>query len=166
MAYVGPVLLTNEHVLAGFDCEKPTLNDWLTKRALANQGTGASRTWVVTDGQSGQNNRVVGFYASCTAAVLREQAPKYMARDQPEQLPALLLARMAVDAKHKGNGLGAALLKHFMQIALQVSQQVGVRLVLVHAKDEEARSFYSHYGFEQSPVDDLTLMMLCPIVGN
>lgn len=164
MTYAGPVLLTSEHVITGFDCDKSTLNDWLTKRALANQETGATRTWVVIDEESGRENPVVGFYASCTGAVLREQAPKFMARNQPEQIPALVLARLAVDTKHRGNGLGAALLKHFMSIALQVNERVGVRLLLVHAKDEEASSFYSHYGFEASPIDDLVLMMLLP--GN
>lgn len=152
-----PALLTGDHLLGGFDCGKPALNDWLLRRALANQHAGSSRTWVVTEQGS---PAVVAFYASCTASVLRQQAPPAHGVGQPAELPAVLLARIAVDDKHKGRGLGAALLKHFMLKAIQVSAWVGVRLLLVHAKDEEAKNFYEHYGFTASPVDSLTLMML------
>ena len=75
-------------------------------------------------------------------------------------MPAILLARMAVDSRHKGHGLGAALLKHFMLKALEVAQSVGVRVLLIHAKDNEAKDFYSHYGFIESPIDPLVLTML------
>jgi GNAT superfamily N-acetyltransferase len=157
--YAGPVLLGSEHVVAGFDCGKPALNEWLARRALANQVTGTSRTWAVLGGEP---VRVVAFYASCTAAVVRSQAPRSLARDQPEQIPAVLLGRLAVDLEHKGRGLGAALLKHFSLKAAQVAESVGVRLLLVHAKDDEAKSFYARFGFVQSPVDPLVLMMLVP----
>jgi len=75
-------------------------------------------------------------------------------------MPAILLARMAVDARHAGHGLGAVLLKHFMLKALEVAQSVRVRVLLIHAKDDEAKSFYMHYGFVESPFDPLVLMML------
>jgi GNAT superfamily N-acetyltransferase len=157
MAYAGPELLTGEHLLKGFDCGKPSLDEWLRHRALTNQTSGSSRTWVVIETGS---RAVVAFYASATASILRSSAPKRMGRNQPETMPAILLARMAVDIRHAGKGLGAALLKHFMLKAFEVSQSVGVRLVLVHAKDDEAKSFYEHYGFVESPFDSLVLMML------
>lgn len=157
MSYAGPELMTGDHVVASFDCGRPALNDWFRRRALANQGRGTSRTWVVTEAGS---RVVVGLYASSTASVLRQAAPKPFARNQPSELPAILLGRMGVATEHKGRGLGAALLKHFMLKALQVSASVGVRLVLVHAKDEEAKAFYEHYGFVESAIDPLTLMML------
>jgi GNAT superfamily N-acetyltransferase len=156
-AYVGPELLTGDHALTGFDCGEPALNDWLTRRAAANQQTGTSRTWVVTEVAS---SRVVAYYASSTAAVLRQLAPRALGRGPPAEIPAILLGRMAVDSRRQGRGLGAALLKHFMLKAMQVSASVGVRLVLVHAKDDDAKSFYAHYGFVESPIDPLTLMML------
>jgi GNAT superfamily N-acetyltransferase len=159
VTYAGPQLLASEHVPIGFDCGKPALNDWLMRHSLGNQTGGTSRTWVVIEVET---QRVVGFYASSTASVLRSSAPKSFGRNQPEELPAILLGRIAVDAKHKGRGLGAALLKHFMFKAIEVAGTVGVRLVLVHAKDEEAKSFYRHYGFVESPVDPMTLMMPQP----
>lgn len=162
MAYVGPQLFAAGHLVADFDCGRSALNDWLKRRALANQHSGTTRTWVVTKTGSPE---VVAFYASCTGAVLRSTAPKSIGQGQPEQLPALLLARMGVDQKHQGRGVGAALLKHFVFKAVEVSASVGVRLLLVHAKDEEARRFYEHYGFVASPVDSLTMMMLLPARG-
>jgi GNAT superfamily N-acetyltransferase len=157
VAYAGPQLLTGQHLAEGFDCGKPALNDWLIRHALHNQASGTSRTWVVVE--AGSHN-VVAFYASATASVLRLSAPKRMQRNQPEEMPAILLARMGVDARHAGQGLGASLLKHFMLKALEVAQSVGVRLLLIHAKDDEAKSFYMHYGFVESPFDPLVLMML------
>jgi GNAT superfamily N-acetyltransferase len=152
---VGPELLGENHVLDGFDCGDERLNDWLAGKARRNQVEGASRTWVVT-----AEDRVVAFYASSTAVVLRAQATKRAARNQPDPLPALLLGRLAVDEKWQGHGLGAALLKHFILKSLEVAQITGVRVLLVHAKTAEVAAFYMRYGFEPSPIDDLTLMLL------
>ena len=157
MTYAGPELLADTHLLEGFNCEKPALNEWLIHRALANQASGTSRTWVVVEAGS---RDVVGYYASATASILRSSTPKRMRRNQPDEMPAILLARMAVDSRHQGQGLGAALLKHFMLKAFEVGQSVGVRVLLIHAKDDEAKGFYSHYGFVESPIDPLVLMML------
>ncbi|MHB1599731.1 MAG: GNAT family N-acetyltransferase [Acidimicrobiales bacterium] len=157
MAYVGPQLLAADHLVVDFDCGEAALNDWLKRRAFGNQQSGTTRTWAATETGS---HEVVAFYASCTGSILRSTAPKRIAQGQPEQLPAFLLARMGVDQKHQGRGVGAALLKHFVLKAKDVSASVGVRLLLVHAKDEAAKSFYEHYGFVASPVDPLTMIML------
>lgn len=146
-------------MLDGFDCGTPALNDWLVRRAIANQTTGTSRTWVVTEEA---DRRGVAYYASSTASVLRGAASKRMQRNQPEELPAILLARLAVDLGHRRRGLGAVLLRHFMLKSIEVAATVGVRLLLVHAKDAGARGFYERYGFTESPMDSLTLMMLLP----
>lgn len=163
MIYGGPTLLTSEHRLEGFDCGEPALNDWLARRALGNQAAGTSRTWVVIDEPT---RTVVAYYASSTASVMRAVMPRHIARDQPADLPAILLGRMAVDRRHQGNSLGAAMLKHFITKALEVSELVAVRLVLVHAKDRQANDFYRHHGFVESPIDTLTLMMLLPSAGR
>jgi len=159
LTYAGPTLLTSEHSLEGFDCGEPALNDWFTRRALGNQASGTSRTWVVTDEPAGM---VVAYYASSTASVMRAAAPRRIARDQPTELPAILLGRLAVDSRHQGKGFAGAMLKHFTTKAIEVSENVGVRLLLVHAKNDHAKAFYQHFGFIESPVDALTLMMLLP----
>jgi GNAT superfamily N-acetyltransferase len=153
--FIGPELLTEHHVLDGFDCGDENLNAWLAGKAHRNQVEGSSRTWVVTT-----EGRVVAFYASSTAVVLRAEATKRAARNQPDPLPALLLGRLAVDDKWQGHGLGAALLKHFIIKSLEVAQITGVRVLLVHAKTAEIAVFYRRYGFEPSPIDDLTLLLL------
>jgi len=152
----GPLLLTADHNVDGFDSSVPALDNWLRRRGLANQRSGASRTWVVTDG----TERVVAYYASATSAILRARATGRAGRNQPDELPAVLLARMAVAHDHRGQGLGAALLKHFIVKALEVAELVGVCVILVHATDDNARNFYQHHGFEASPIDDMTLMLL------
>jgi GNAT superfamily N-acetyltransferase len=97
---------------------------------------------------------------------MRAAAPRRMARNQPADLPAILLGRMAVDNRHQRKGLGAAMLKHFITKAIEVSEKVGVRLVLVHAKDAQATRFYLHHGFVESPIDPLTLMLLLPTIRS
>jgi GNAT superfamily N-acetyltransferase len=163
VTYAGPELLAGEHLVGGLDCGSGALNDWLVRRALRNQSSGTGRTWVVVEVETGQ---VVAFYASSTASILRSSAPKKIGRNQPDELPAVLLARIGVDSKHQGRGLGAALLKHFMLKAIEVAQSVGVRVLLIHAKDENAKNFYEHYGFAESPLDPLVMMMLLTDFGS
>ena len=153
--YRGLEPLGASHNVEGFNCGNEALNDWLQRRASRNQQEGSSRTWVVAD-----STRVVGFYASATAVVARAGATRRAARNQPDLLPAMLLGRLAVDREQQGKGLAAALLKHFLLKALEVADLTGLRLVLVHAKDPQAAGFYRHWGFEPSPIDDLTLMLL------
>jgi GNAT superfamily N-acetyltransferase len=153
--FVGPELLGANHGLDDFGCGDRVLDAWLRVRARRNQVEGSSRTWVIS-----VDDRVVAYYTSSTAVVLRAEATKRAARNQPDPLPALLLGRLAVDERWQGAGLGAALLKHFILKALEVAQLTGVRVLLVHAKTPEVAAFYARYGFEPSPVDELTLMLL------
>ena len=153
--YQGPELLTADHDADRFDCGDESLSEWLRLRAMRNQGDGSSRTWVVTYG-----GRVVAYYASSTAVLARETAPGRIRRNQPDPIPAMLLGRLAVDRDHQGKGLAAALLKHFLGKALEVSELTGLRLVLVHANSAQAADFYSHFEFEASSFDDLTFMLL------
>jgi GNAT superfamily N-acetyltransferase len=152
---VGPLLLSADHHINDFDCGDEALNRWLEHRTSQNQVEGGSRTWVVT-----VENQVVAYYASSTAVLLRAEATPRARRNQPDPLPAMLLGRLAVDTKYQGAGLGAALLKHFLVKALDVAQITGVRVVLVHAMHATAASFYARYGFESSPIDELTMMIL------
>ena len=128
--FVGPDLLTTDHVLEGFECGDAALDGWLVDRARRNKADRSSRTWVVS-----VEGRVVAYYASSAAVVLRVDATKRAARNQPNPLPAVLLGRLAVDLRYQGQGLGAALLKHFIVKSIEVAELIGVRVVLVHAKD-------------------------------
>ncbi len=153
--FVGPELLGVDHMLEGFECGDESLNAWLTDRAFRNQADRSSRTWVVAAG-----GRVVAYYASSAAVVLRVEATKRAARNQPDPLPAVLLGRLAVDRQYRGRGLGAALLKHFIVKSVEVAELIGVRVVLVHAKDSVGAAFYARFGFQSSLIDELTMMLL------
>lgn len=154
-AVAGTVLLADTHAVEAFDCGDAALNDWLKGRAARNQREGSSRTWVVTE-----NDEVIAYYASSTAVLARAEATKRAGRNQPDPLPAMLLGRLAVSLSHQGQGIAAALLKHFLLKATEVADVTSLRLVLVHAKDQHAANFYEHFGFEPSPIDQLTLLLL------
>ena len=130
------------------------LNDWLKKRALKNQGNGASRTFVVSVG-----NQVVGYYALASGSVERMESTKSIARNMPEPIPVMVLGRLAIDLSVQGQKLGGALLKDALLRTLSVAENVGIRAVLVHAISEEAKRFYLQYGFQVSPIDPMTLLL-------
>jgi GNAT superfamily N-acetyltransferase len=149
-----PEHLTEQHDLAAFDSGIPVLDDWLKKRALANEEKGASRTYVVTAG-----GRVVGYYALATGAVSAQQATGRIRRNMPDPIPVMILGRLAVDKTFQNRGLGAALLRDAVLRTRQAADIVGIRAMLVHAISAEAKRFYERYGFVESPVDPMTLMI-------
>jgi GNAT superfamily N-acetyltransferase len=150
-----PQPLLAEHRLEGFSCGEPSLDDWLRRRALLNQTTGASRTFVVVD-DSGQ---VRAYYALAAGAVSHQQSPGSIRRNMPDPVPVMVLGRLAVDQSLQGQHMGAALLQDALHRAAAVAQNIGVRALLVHALNERAQQFYSHYGFVSSPLNPMTLML-------
>ena len=150
-----PVSLTASHKLSEFACGEVLLDDWLKRRALANQLNGASRIFVVAD-PSGQ---VMGYYAMASGAVAHPEATSAVRRNMPDPVPVMVLARLAVDQRAQGIKLGAALLQDAVGRARAVTQNAGVRAVLVHALNGRAKQFYEHYGFQSSPIHPMTLML-------
>ncbi|MGS2722368.1 GNAT family N-acetyltransferase [Porticoccus sp. GXU_MW_L64] len=149
-----PEPLNDKHLPGQFDCGVDSLNDWLIKRALKNQISGASRTFVAC-----LKNHVVGYYALASGSVERLEAPKNIARNMPTAIPVMVLGRLAVDKTMQGKHLGAALLRDALLRTLRVSKEVGLRAVLVHAISDNAKFFYEQYGFKVSPIDSMTLML-------
>jgi GNAT superfamily N-acetyltransferase len=154
LPYTRPEPLTSTHVLAGFQCQHASLSDWLLKRALANQSSLASKTFVVTDGE-----RVVGFYALASGSVALERVPGPIRRNMPAPVPAIVLARLAVDERHQRRSLGRGLLKDATLRAIVAAETVAARVLLCHAIDEAAKAFYIQNGFVASPVDPLMAML-------
>lgn len=153
-----PEPLGPAHSLDGFDCGKDSLNGWLRKHARVAGAAGSARAYVVNDAEQG---RVVGYYALCAASVSRREATARAGRGMPRHpIPAVLLARLAVDRSVHGRGLGAFLLRDAMTRTLAASAEFGIRILLVHAIDGEARDFYLHHGFEPSPTDPMNLQLL------
>jgi GNAT superfamily N-acetyltransferase len=151
-----PQPLSAEYRIAGFACGEASLDEWLWRRALPNQITGASRTFVVTD----ESKLVVAYYAIAAGAISHQEASGRIRRNMPDPVPVMVLARLAVDQRFQGQKLGAAMLQDAVQRTLAVAQSAGVRALLVHALNESSRQFYIHYGFESSPVNPMTMLLL------
>jgi GNAT superfamily N-acetyltransferase len=155
MALQAPQALEPQHSTAGFDCGDASLNRWLQQRALANQGSGATRTFVVCDG----TGMVKAFVALASGAVAVAASPGRFRRNMPDPIPVVVLARLAVDQSVQGQGLARALLADAFERVAQASEQIGVRGILVQAASPAATAFYLHMGFEASPLDPATLMV-------
>jgi GNAT superfamily N-acetyltransferase len=149
-----PEHLTAAHELSAFDSGVPGLDAWLKKRALANEETGASRTYVVCAG-----GRVVGYYALATGGVAQAQALGRVRRNMPDPVPVMILGRLAVDRNWRGRNLGASLLRDAIVRTLQAAEIGGIRAILVDAISEDAKRFYERHGFRTSPVDPMLLMI-------
>ena len=162
MGQIGaPEPITTSHSVESFACGIPVLDEWLKRRALKNEVSGASRTFVVChDGQ------VIGYYALATGSVEHRDAPKKLRRNMPDPIPVMVLGRLAVDKQWQQAGLGRSLLKDAVLRTLSVSQQVGVKALLVHTLSEDARTFYAHNGFLESPLDPMTLVISLRAAAN
>jgi len=153
-----PEPLDSGHRISGFDCGVGSLDIWLVKHARPAAGAGSARTYVVVDAEQ---DRVVGYHALSVASIEHSDATERVRKGMPRHpVPAMLLARLAVDRAVQGKGIGAFLLKDAMSRALAVAEQAGMRLMLVHAVNEDAQAFYEHFGFEASPTDSRNLQLL------
>jgi GNAT superfamily N-acetyltransferase len=135
--------LTAKHSLSGFDCGVTDLNRHLTAFAFQNQSANAAQTYVCVSGSD-----IAGFYSLSASSVAFAEAPERMRKGLARHpLPVMLLARLAIDRRWQGKGIGASLLKDASLRAIETSSIAGVRALVVQAKDENALSFYRHFGF-------------------
>ena len=163
--YQPPELLAARHQLAGFRCRSVEQTAWLVEVAKQAHGTGTTRMFVVIE--VGQPH-VDAYYAWCVASIAIADLPERLRRGAGRYpQPIALLARLGVDQRHEGQGLGAALLLDVITRAASLreaglSEAIGCRGLLVHAESEQARSFYEHLipEFERSPTDPLHLLLL------
>lgn len=158
MAELSPVEPLNKtHDLSRFDCgTHESLNLWLRKHALQNQTNDSARTYVVH-----RANSVVGYYSITAGSIAKESATSRAAQGLAKHpIPIALLARLAVHRDEQGAGIGMALLKDALIRIENAADILGIRAVLVHAIDQQARAFYTRFDFEPCPGDDLHLMLL------
>ena len=158
--YNPPELLAARHQLTGFRCRSEEQNTWLVEVAKQAHGTGTTRVFVVTEVDQ---PRVAAYYAWCMASVAIADLPERLRRGAGRYpQPMALLARLGVDERHEGQGLGAALLLDVISRVASLSDAIGCRGLLVHAESEEARGFYENLipEFERSPTDSLHLLLL------
>lgn len=148
--------LRPDHAIEGFDCGREQLNRPLRRYAWANQLAGAAQTYIGLAGDI-----VVGYHTLAVGQVSREEAPERLGKGLARHpIPIMLLARLAVDRRWQGQGVGKALLKDAMQRTLRAADIAGIRAFAVHAKDEESRNFYQRFDFIPSPTDAMHLFVL------
>ena len=149
-----PDKLVAGHDLADFDSGEPALDDWLRRRALANEESGSSRTYVVCVGK-----RVVGYYSLAVGAVAHVDATGRVKRNMPDPIPVMVLGRLAVDQDFQGRGIGSGLLRNAVLRTVQAAEIAGIRAILVHALSDAAKHFYQRHGFMASPINPMTVMI-------
>ena len=154
MSLTVPEPLAEHHDDTPFQSGEEALDTWLKRRALKNQISGASRTFVV-----GEGARVLGYYALASGAVSVDAAPGRFKRNMPDPIPVVILGRLAVDQSLHGKGLGRALVQDAARRVLHAADTIGIRGMLVHALSEGAKNFYERVGFDPSPLDPMLLMV-------
>lgn len=156
MAYTRPEPLRGKHAIGDFSCGEEALDNWLDRHSRHAEAAGSARVFVTTDGDS-----VVGYYALTVGQVEPSVATARLLKGQPanRSVPVAILARLAVDRRHQGVGVGRSLLQDSLLRAATAAESVGIRALVVHAY-EEARDFYARFGFEPSPTDSLHMVLL------
>ena len=149
-----PEPLAPHHDLAEFCCGEPPLDDWLKRRASANQASGASRTFVACE-----SDVVVAYYALASSAVAVATTPGRFKRNMPDPIPVVVIGRLAVAQAYQGQGIGRALLQDAARRVIHAADAIGIRGLIVHALSENAAAFYRRLGFDPSPLDPMTLMI-------
>jgi GNAT superfamily N-acetyltransferase len=148
--------LRRHHRVEAFDCGREELNRYLVRYAWSNQQAGGAQTYVGLVGEA-----IAGYHTLTVGQVSREDAPERLTRGLARHpVPIMLLARLAVDVRWQGQGVGKALLRDAMQRTLQAADIAGIRAFAVHAKDEQARNFYQRFDFTPSPTDPMHLFVL------
>lgn len=156
MSLSAPLPLDANHLLEGFDCGRPALNDWLLRYARQAQGSGSARTFVVCDG-----NRVAGYFSLTVGQIDTLEAPERVRRGMGQYpIPVVILARLAVDTAYQGRGLGWGMLQDAIRRTITIAEQAGIRALLTHPIDAEAEAFYRRFGFESTPVRERQLILL------
>jgi len=156
MTLLAPAMLAGHHVLDGFDCGRSGLDDWLIRRARQAQASGSAKTFVVTgDGQ------VAGYYSLTVGQVDTIDAPERIRKGMGRYpIPVVVLARLAVDRRWQGVGIGAGMLRDAIRRTFLIAENAGIRALLTHPLDAEAEAFYRRFGFEHSPLRERQLLLL------
>lgn len=145
-----------EHDTDSFDCGFEELNRFLKKFAFASQQANSAQTYVTTRG-----GIVVGYYSLAVGAAERQSVPERVRKGLARHLiPVMVLARLAVDLREQGRGIGKGLLKDALLRTSQAADIAGIRALFVAAKDERARAFYEHFNFDPSPADPYQLFLI------
>lgn len=139
--------ITEHHPVDSFRCGNPDLDDWLAESALNSDRSGTARVYVWLD----EIGEVNGYFAIAPHTVRSEGLPRSVVRGSPDVIPGYLLARLAVAESSQGRGNGGGLVVEALRTTLEAIRVGGGRVIVVDAIDDNARSFYEHFGFKAIP---------------
>jgi len=149
-----PEPLADMHELNDFFSGVSSLDEWLKRRARANQVSGASRTFVAA-----VDHKAVGYYALASGAITTASSVGRFRRNMPDPIPVAVLGRLAIDRPQQGRGLGRALFRDCALRVTHAADSIGIRGIVVHAISDQAKAFYQALGFDPSPAEPMTLMV-------
>jgi GNAT superfamily N-acetyltransferase len=148
--------LRRDHHVEGFDCGKEPLNRFLIRFALQSQLANSAQTYLALS-----DNIVVGYFTLTFGDVAYDDASERLRKGVARHpVPLMILARLAVPTAWAGKGICSGLLKDALARTLAAAEIAGLRAFAVHTKDDEARTFYEHFGFIPSPSDPMHLFLL------
>lgn len=156
--YETPRLLAPDDRVENFRCGKDELDTWLKHHAFDNQGR-VSRTYVVIAKSGADAGAAIAYYSLATGAATLKDIPRKLRHNMPQNIPVMVLGRLAVDKRHSGKGIGPDLLWEALRKTVEVSEIAGVRGLVVHAIDDDVITFYTQYGFQNFPIGTRSLWM-------
>jgi GNAT superfamily N-acetyltransferase len=153
------------HDRASFSCGVQALDAYLQRQANQDARRNVAAVFVLHDIV---DERIVGYYTLSATAVALVDLPLDVTRRLPRypSLPAILLGRLAVDTRYRGQGFGEVLLFDALRRALAHTTHVAAMAVVVDAKDAAARSFYERYGFRLLGQDQRRLFLSMTAVAQ
>ncbi len=157
MSFSAPRPIEPSDRVAEFSSSEPDLNNWLAKRALGNESSHASRTFVSLDSDT---RSIAGYVSIAAGSLATAAAPGRVRRNQPNPIPTIVIGRLAVDSRFEGRGVGSGLLHFALVKCLEAGLAIGARAIIVEPKTPDARAFYRRFGFDDFPGDGGTLMYL------
>ncbi|MGA3071668.1 MAG: GNAT family N-acetyltransferase [Terracidiphilus sp.] len=149
-----------QHDREAFDCGEAALNEFLRRYARKSHELGGAKTFVAID--DGDHKTILGFYSLSPASVVYARTPEVVKRGLARHdVPAFRLARLAVDRRMQGQGLGGQLLLAAGRRCLLASEEVGGVALLIDAKNERAARWYAGYG--AVPMLDAPFSLMLPL---
>jgi GNAT superfamily N-acetyltransferase len=154
--------LADRHQVDEFDCGNAALDRWLRESARTADRKGVARVyvWAESDG------RVAAYAAIAPHVIERESVPRRLGRGDPDQIPAVLVAKLALDKGLHGRGLGSQLLIGVLGVIAEAADRAGGRYVVVDAADQSAAAFYQRHGFRAGPDPDRLVLRVADILAT
>ena len=153
--------LRRDHDLRAFDCGKPELDLWLRASSLEAAAKNTCKTFVWHD-----DGAVIAYYGLAAHVIERENLSRSQGHGSPQQIPAVLIARLALDKTLHGRGLGSVLLADCLVRIAATAENVGMRFVVVDAIDDQAAAYYRAHGFSDTPTPHRLVRKMSSVLAD